>query len=51
MKLVSVNTGLPREVFGENFTVDGLVEEPVHLGDQFYVGSAEVVMTQPPEMF
>jgi MOSC domain-containing protein YiiM len=34
-------------IFGENFTVDGLVEESVHLGDQFSVGSAEVIVTQP----
>jgi MOSC domain-containing protein YiiM len=38
---------LPMGVFGENFTVDGLVEESVHLGDQFSVGSAEVIVTQP----
>jgi MOSC domain-containing protein YiiM len=34
-------------VFGENFTVDGLLEESIHVGDQFSVGSAEVVVTQP----
>ena len=34
-------------IFGENFTTDGLVESSVHLGDQFSVGSAEVVVTQP----
>lgn len=34
-------------IFGENFTVDGLLEESVHVGDQFSVGSAEVVVTQP----
>lgn len=34
-------------MFGENFTTDGLVEESVHLGDRFSVGSAEVVVTQP----
>src|SRR6516164_11728323 len=31
---------LPVGVFGENFTLDGLLEESVHLGDQFSVGSA-----------
>jgi len=38
---------LPMGMFGENFTTDGLVEDSVHLGDQFSVGSAEVVVTQP----
>jgi MOSC domain-containing protein YiiM len=38
---------LPLGIFGENFTVDGLLEESVHLGDQFSIGSAEVVVTQP----
>jgi len=38
---------LPMGVFGENFTTDGLLEDSVHLGDQFSVGSAEVCVTQP----
>ena len=38
---------LPMGVFGENFTLDGWLEESVNLGDQFSVGSAEVVVTQP----
>jgi len=38
---------LPMGVFGENFTVDGALEDSVHLGDQFSVGTAEVVVTQP----
>jgi MOSC domain-containing protein YiiM len=38
---------LPFGMFGENFTTDGLLETPVHLGDRFSVGSAEVVVTQP----
>jgi MOSC domain-containing protein YiiM len=38
---------LPVAIFGENFTIDGLVESSVHLGDQFLVGSAQVVVTQP----
>ena len=38
---------LPIGIFGENFTVEGMLEESVHLGDQFSVGSAEVVVTQP----
>ena len=38
---------LPLAMFGENFTTNGLLEDSVHLGDQFSVGSAEVVVTQP----
>ncbi len=42
---------LPMGMFGENFTIDsgkdGLLEESVHLGDRFSIGSAEVVVTQP----
>jgi MOSC domain-containing protein YiiM len=38
---------LPMGSFGENFTTDGLLEESVHLGDRFSVGSAEVIVTQP----
>jgi MOSC domain-containing protein YiiM len=53
---------VPIAIFGENFTVDsstivdstingsttdGLLEDSVHLGDQFSVGSAQVIVTQP----
>lgn len=38
---------LPMGVFGENFTTDGLLEDSIHLGDRFSVGSTEVVVTQP----
>ncbi len=38
---------LPMGIFGENFTVHGLLEEEVYLGDRFGVGSAEVAVTQP----
>jgi MOSC domain-containing protein YiiM len=38
---------LPMGAFGENFTVDGPLEDSVHLGDQFSVGTAELVVTQP----
>ncbi len=38
---------LPLGVFGENFTTDGMLEDSVHLGDRFSVGSAEAVVTQP----
>jgi MOSC domain-containing protein YiiM len=38
-------------MFGENFTIDaggpGLLEESVHLGDRFSIGTAEVVVIQP----
>jgi MOSC domain-containing protein YiiM len=33
--------------FGENFTTEGLLEDAAHLGDRFFIGSAEVVVTQP----
>ena len=33
--------------FGENFTLESPVEDLVHIGDRFSVGSAEVVVTQP----
>jgi MOSC domain-containing protein YiiM len=38
---------LPMAVFGENLTTEGLLEDSVHLGDRFAVGSAEFVVTQP----
>ena len=38
---------LPMGVFGENFTIEGLLETDAHLGDRFSVGTAEVVVTQP----
>lgn len=38
---------LPMGAFGENFTTDGLLEDSVHLGDRFSVGTAEIVVTQP----
>jgi MOSC domain-containing protein YiiM len=34
-------------VFGENFTTDGLLEDHVHIGDRFCIGSAEFIVTQP----
>jgi MOSC domain-containing protein YiiM len=33
--------------FGENFTVEGLDEGKICIGDRFSIGSAEVVVTQP----
>jgi len=38
---------LPWGAFGENFTTEGFVEDAVHIGDRFRIGSAEFVVTQP----
>jgi MOSC domain-containing protein YiiM len=38
---------LPRGVFGENFTTEGLLEDTVRIGDRLRVGSAEFFVTQP----
>jgi MOSC domain-containing protein YiiM len=43
---------LPMGMFGENFTIDfgaetGPLEDSIHIGDTFSVGSAEVVVAQP----
>jgi MOSC domain-containing protein YiiM len=38
---------LPTAIFGENFTIEGLLEDSVYLGDRFLIGSAQVVVTQP----
>ena len=38
---------LPLGMFGENFTIGGLFEDAVNIGDRFSIGSAEVVVTQP----
>ena len=38
---------LPWGMFGENFTTTGLLEGAVNVGDQFCVGSAMVMVTQP----
>ena len=38
---------LPMGMFGENFTTDGLLEDSVHIGDEFSIGSAGVIVTQP----
>jgi len=34
-------------MFGENFTTEGLMEDDPHIGDEFAIGSATVVVTQP----
>lgn len=33
--------------FGENLTIEGLLENDVHVGDRLKVGTAELVVTQP----
>lgn len=33
--------------FGENFTVDGLPDDEVHIGDRFRIGAAEFEVSQP----
>ncbi len=38
---------LPFGAFGENLTTEGLIEDSVHIGDEFRVGTARLVVTQP----
>src|SRR3989440_8451929 len=38
---------LPWGMFGENLTIEGLLDESVHIGDRFQVGSAHLMVTQP----
>ena len=44
-------TRLGRELsfgaFGENLTTEGLIENQIHIGDEFRVGTARLVVTQP----
>jgi MOSC domain-containing protein YiiM len=40
-------TALPFGVFGENLTLEGLLEDTVRIGDRLRAGSAEFVVTQP----
>lgn len=41
------NQELPWGAFGENLTVEGLLETSVNIGDRFRIGTAEVMVTQP----
>jgi MOSC domain-containing protein YiiM len=41
------NMELPWGMFGENFTSEGLTEASVHIGDQFRIGEATVMVTEP----
>ena len=38
---------LPWGMFGENLSIEGLLEDSVHIGDHFQVGSARLMVTQP----
>ena len=38
---------LPWGMFGENLTIEGLLEEAVYIGDRFRLGTAEVMVTEP----
>jgi MOSC domain-containing protein YiiM len=38
---------LPWGVFGENLTIEGLIEDAVHIGDRFRIGTADFIVTQP----
>jgi len=40
-------TDLPCGMFGENFTVEGMLENETNIGDRFRIGSAVVMVTQP----
>ena len=40
-------TDLPFGAFGENLTVDGMLETAVCIGDKFKIGTAEFVVTEP----
>lgn len=39
--------GFVRGQFGENFTIDGLADEEVCIGDRLRIGAAEFEVTQP----
>lgn len=38
---------MPWGMFGENFTVEGLLEDEVNIGDRLRIGSAEFMITSP----
>lgn len=38
---------LPWGAFGENLTLAGWLEDEVHVGDRFRIGTAELIVTQP----
>jgi MOSC domain-containing protein YiiM len=38
---------IPFSMFGENLTTEGLFEDRLNIGDQFRIGSAKMMITQP----
>jgi MOSC domain-containing protein YiiM len=40
-------TALPWGAFGENLTIEGLLEQDARVGDRLRIGSAELVVTRP----
>ncbi len=38
---------MPWGMFGENFTLEGLLEDQVNIGDRLRIGSAEFMVTEP----
>ncbi len=40
-------TKLPWGMFGENFTIAGLLEKDACIGDRFRIGESEVIVTEP----
>ncbi len=38
---------LPWGMFGENLTIEGLMEDEVNIGDRFHIGSSVLAVTQP----
>ena len=38
---------LPYGMFGENLTIEGLLEDAVNVGDRLRIGSSELIVTQP----
>ncbi len=41
------DTELTPGIFGENFTITGLKEEEVNIGDRFQIGTVKLMVTQP----
>jgi len=46
-KLELPDTDLSWGMFGENLTIEGMLETETNIGDRFRIGSAEVMVTQP----
>lgn len=41
------NMDLPWGMFSENFTTEGLMEDELHVGDRYLIGSSTVMVRQP----